>query len=195
MPSDSLQQIADEIAACTRCRLWETRTQTVPGEGPPQAQVILVGEGPGEQEDQQGRPFVGRSGQLLTQLLAAAGLPRETVFIGNIVKCRPPKNRAPRKDERAACRPFLKRQMALLRPEVVVPLGGTAAQALLGKGISITQDHGQWHESDFSPDAKAIIFPTFHPAAALRNPAWRESLEADLAALATELQQRQAFRK
>jgi DNA polymerase len=151
---------------------------------------MIVGEGPGEQEDRQGRPFVGRAGQLLTRLLAAVGWPRETVFIGNVVKCRPPHNRPPRKDEIRACQPYLQRQIALLQPDVIVTLGGTATAALLGPEVSITQAHGQWQNGGVLPGANAPIFPTFHPAAALRSPAWREALEADLAALAEELKRR-----
>jgi DNA polymerase len=152
---------------------------------------MIVGEGPGEQEDRQGRPFVGRAGQLLTRLLAAVDLPRETVFIGNVVKCRPPNNRPPRKDEIRACQSYLQRQIALLQPDVIVTLGGTAAAALLGPEVSITQAHGQWQNGCVLPGVNVPIFPTFHPAAALRSPAWREALEEDLAALAAELKRRE----
>lgn len=184
---DSLEQIAAEVAACRRCRLWESRTHPVPGEGPSRVRVMIVGEGPGEQEDQQGRPFVGRAGKLLTSLLEAVGLPRETVFIGNVVKCRPPRNRPPRQDERRACLPYLQRQIALLQPDVIVALGATAATALLGRPVSITQDHGRWLEGSALPGISVAVFPTFHPAAALRSPAWRQGLEADLAALVRDL--------
>ena len=187
---DSLEQIAAEVSACRRCRLWEARTRPVPGEGPSRVQVMIVGEGPGEQEDQQGRPFVGRAGKLLTSLLEAAGLPRETVFIGNVVKCRPPGNRPPRQDEMRACFPYLQRQIALLQPAVIVALGSTAATALLGQPVSIIQDHGRWREASVLPDRSVPVFPTFHPAAALRSPAWRQGLEADLAALVRELPSR-----
>lgn len=188
--SDSLEQIAAEVSVCRRCRLWETRSRPVPGEGPARVQVMIVGEGPGEQEDRQGRPFVGRAGKLLTQLLETVGLPRETVFIGNVVKCRPPRNRPPRQDEMCACLPYLQRQIALLQPAVIVALGGTAAAALLGQPVSMTQEHGQWREGGTWPGVSVPVFPTFHPAAALRHPAWREGLEADLAVLARKLQSR-----
>ena len=127
----SLAAIAELVASCIKCRLCEGRAHTVPGEGPADARLVVVGEGPGRVEDETGRPFVGPAGELLTKILAAIELPRERVFICNIVKCRPPENRQPQYDEIAACVPYLFRQIELLKPQVILAMGGTAAQTLL----------------------------------------------------------------
>mgnify|MGYP001342185409 CR=1 FL=1 len=168
-PIETLDAVAAHIAGCRRCQLCETRTNTVPGEGNPQATLMLVGEGPGETEDQTGRPFVGRAGQLLDQMLAAIDCPRSSVFIANIVKCRPPGNRKPLPEESAACLPYLHRQIALVRPRVLLALGGTAADALLGGKQTLGSMRLQVHRYGTTP-----LIVTYHPAALLRNPNWKK---------------------
>jgi uracil-DNA glycosylase family 4 len=162
----ALAAVAAEIAGCRACRLCEGRTQTVPGEGDPDAAILFVGEGPGEQEDLSGRPFVGRAGQLLRRMiLEEIGIPPERVFIANLVKCRPPGNRAPAPDEAAACLPFLRRQVAAVRPRILVTLGNPATQSLLQTKEGITRLRGK-------PVVKGgfTFFPTYHPSYLLRNP-------------------------
>lgn len=155
-----------EIRECERCALYRGRLNVVPGEGNPRARLMLIGEGPGQQEDRMGRPFVGPSGELLTRMLHAIGLERSEVYICNIVKCRPPKNRNPEPEEAQACLPFLRMQVALVRPKIIVLLGKVACRWTLGEEISITRGHGVWHER------KGVWFlPTFHPSALLRDPA------------------------
>lgn len=173
-----LEQLAVQIRACQRCRLAQTRGQAVPGEGPANAPILLIGEGPGFHEDRQGRPFVGRSGDLLEKLLASIGLSRGDVFIANVVKCRPPENRDPLPDEIEACRPYLDRQTALIGPRLVLTLGRISL-ARYFPGQSITRIHGQirWVEH-------VGYVPMFHPAAALRNPQWMAAMRADFAQLA-----------
>jgi len=165
---DSLRGIADVVAACTRCRLCEGRTHTVPGEGPTDARLVVVGEGPGRVEDETGRPFVGPAGELLTKILAAIDLPRERVYICNVVKCRPPENRAPADDEMRACLPYLYRQLDLIRPKVILAMGGTAAGALLETRVALGQLRRKVHRFRGTP-----LIVTYHPAALLRNPNWK----------------------
>ncbi|MEO8138568.1 MAG: uracil-DNA glycosylase [Gemmatimonadota bacterium] len=165
----SLDAVAAMISGCRKCMLCEGRTHTVPGEGNPQARLMCVGEGPGATEDETGRPFVGAAGQLLNRMLAAIDCPRETVFIANIVKCRPPQNRKPLPDEAAACLPYLHRQIALLRPTVLLALGGTAAEHLLGVKSSLGGLRGKVHSYGGIP-----VVVTYHPAALLRNPNWKK---------------------
>ena len=172
---DSLARIAEEVARCTRCQLCEARTHTVPGEGDPRARLMVVGEGPGESEDRLGRPFVGRAGELLDKMLVAIDLPRERVFIANVVKCRPPRNRTPLPDERAACLPYLRRQIALVRPRVLLALGTTAAEALLDARQSLGQLRLKVHRWNGIP-----LVVTYHPAALLRNPNWKRPAWDDL---------------
>jgi len=165
----ALEQIASDVRACTRCRLHETRTLAVPGEGNPDTEVIFVGEGPGFNEDQQGRPFVGRAGDLLVRLLASIGWRREDVFITNVVKCRPPDNRDPLPDEIAACAPHLRRQLEALDPAVVVTLG-RFSMATFMPGARIGQVHGTTTTVDPATGARdALAFAMYHPAAALRS--------------------------
>ncbi len=164
----SLAGVATLVAACTKCRLCEGRRHTVPGEGPDDARLVVVGEGPGRVEDETGRPFVGRAGELLTKILAAIELPRERVFICNIVKCRPPENRQPQYDEIAACVPYLQRQLELLKPKVILAMGGTAAQTLLNTKQSLGSLRNQIHRFRGTP-----VIVTYHPAALLRNPNWK----------------------
>lgn len=174
MASDSAESISSEVVSCRQCRLCETRRNAVPGDGSWSAKVMFIGEAPGEQEDNQGQPFVGAAGKLLTELLQSIGLLREEVFITNTVKCRPPNNRPPRKDESAACRGFLERQLNLVRPRVVCPLGNSAIRSLLNSSESVTQLHGKPIEK-----GDVTYFPMFHPAAALYTFALRKVMEED----------------
>lgn len=174
--SAALEELHRQIMECTKCPLAKGRTHAVPGEGNPNAKVMFIGEAPGEQEDAQGRPFVGPAGRFLNELLALAGLEREEVFITNTVKCRPPNNRTPSNDELLACRPFLEAQIALIRPKVVCLLGAAALKALLPElRKTISQVHGQAFTKS------GIIFvPLFHPAAALHQPKWKDVLKQDM---------------
>lgn len=164
----SLEEIAALVRECTRCPLARGRTHAVPGEGNPGADLMVVGEGPGEQEDLSGRPFVGRAGELLDKILMSIEVPRETAYIANVVKCRPPRNRAPLPDERSACLPYLHRQMALVAPKVVLALGTTAAEALLGVKRPLGELRMKVHQLNGIP-----LVVTYHPAALLRNPNWK----------------------
>jgi len=176
------------VRGCTRCRLHAGRTQTVFGVGCPRPALVFVGEGPGAEEDAQGLPFVGRAGQLLTRMIAAMTLTREQVYICNVVKCRPPGNRTPADDEMETCCPFLFRQLAILRPAVIVALGRPATQTLLVTKAPITKLRGTFH--DFPPPAlahlglpPAQLMPTFHPAYLLRNPPAKADAWKDLQAV------------
>lgn len=164
----SLTSVAEAAASCERCRLAPTRTQVVFGVGADDADLMFVGEGPGEQEDLKGEPFVGRAGQLLTKLIEDIGMSRDDVYIANVVKCRPPGNRDPRPDEIEACAPWLDAQLRLVRPRVVVTLGNFATKLLLDTKTGITKLRGQ--RFDFTrADVSATIVPTFHPSAVLRQ--------------------------
>lgn len=165
----SLDAIAQEIAGCRQCFLCQGRTHTVPGEGNPKAELVLVGEGPGQTEDETGRPFVGRAGELLTGILKAIGYTRDEVFICNVVKCRPPQNRKPLPDEMNACLPYLEAQLDLIRPKVILALGATAAEALLQAKRSLSDLRGKVHSYRGIP-----LVVTYHPAALLRNPNWKK---------------------
>lgn len=161
---DALREVA---LGCPRCRLAETRGRVVFGEGNPNAKLVVVGEAPGAEEDRTGRPFVGPAGKLLDLLLASVGLPREEVYVCNVLKCRPPRNRDPRPDEVEACSPYLLRQVELIRPRAIAAFGTFAAQTLLGSTTPIGKLRGQVHEYHGVP-----LVPTYHPAALLRTPAW-----------------------
>jgi DNA polymerase len=166
----ALEGIAAEVRACTRCRLHAGRTRAVPGEGHPDTEVVFVGEGPGMNEDRQGRPFVGRAGDLLVRFLATIGWRREEVFITNIVKCRPPDNRDPEPDEVAACLPYLQRQLQVLDPALIVTLGRHSMGRFI-PGARIGQAHGTLHPVDPATGAgSAMVYAMYHPAAALRAP-------------------------
>jgi uracil-DNA glycosylase len=168
---EALERIGDEVRACTRCRLHEGRTRAVPGEGDPDTEVVFVGEGPGMNEDREGRPFIGRAGQLLDRLLASIGWQRDDVFITNVVKCRPPDNRDPGPDEIAACAPYLRRQLEVLDPAVVVTLG-RYSMGMFMPGARIGQVHGTTQPADPETGARdALVFAMYHPAAALRTAA------------------------
>jgi uracil-DNA glycosylase family 4 len=181
----TLEDLAAQVRGCTQCRLSQSRTLAVPGEGPLGAQWLLVGEAPGAEEDATGRPFVGASGRLLRRELEASGIDPEAVYITNIVKCRPPANRAPRADEVATCTSlYLTRQLQLVGPRAIAALGATAANALLASAVRVTADHGTWrHDYDLTDD-ELPVFVTYHPAAALRSERWRAELRADLRRLA-----------
>ena len=172
-----LEEIASEVRVCPLCELCRSRTHAVPGEGPPKARVMLIGEGPGWHEDQQGRPFVGNSGKFLNELLGAAGLKREDVFITNVVKCRPPGNRDPVPDEIAACSGYLERQIAAIDPDVIVTLG-RFSMARWFPGERISRIHGQPKK-----DGRRLIVPMYHPAAALHQGALRGAITDDFAKL------------
>lgn len=173
---DPYEALRSEALACRRCGLCETRTTVVFGEGSRRPRLMVVGEAPGADEDATGRPFVGRAGQLLTRMLAAIGLAREDVYIGNVLKCRPPDNRPPRPDEVAACRPYLLEQIRLLEPALVLVLGNHAARAVLGTDRGIGSIRGR---VTVSPDGIRVL-PTFHPAYLLRNPAAKREAWEDL---------------
>ena len=176
-----LDAIAAEVRVCTNCRLHETRTNAVPGEGDPETEVVFVGEGPGFNEDRGGRPFIGRAGDLLVKLLASIGWRREEVFITNIVKCRPPENRDPLPDEVAACAPYLQRQLAALDPAVIVTLG-RHSMARFMPGARISGAHGTVRPVDPETGAQdALVFAMYHPAAALRTQAIEVQSYADIA--------------
>lgn len=174
-----LQALQQECLACRRCGLCETRHSVVFGQGAVHAEVMLVGEGPGANEDEQGLPFVGKSGQLLDHYLEAVDLSRdENVYIANIVKCRPPQNRDPLPEESAACMPWLRQQFQLIRPKIVVCLGRVAAQRMLDPGFSISRDHGKFFDKQGT-----LFMATYHPAALLRYPDNKPAVFGDFVAL------------
>lgn len=166
--SQDLDEIAATVAVCERCALSKSRTNAVPGEGAKDAGLVVVGEGPGAREDETGRPFVGRAGELLTGILRAIDLEREEVFICNIVKCRPPSNRTPRQEEIEACVPYLYRQLDIVRPKVILAMGSTAISTLLQRKQSLGAFRGKVHHFRSIP-----LVATYHPAALLRNPNWK----------------------
>jgi uracil-DNA glycosylase len=173
---DTLERIRTDITPnCTRCKLHKARKQIVFGVGNPKAQLVFVGEGPGRDEDEQGEPFVGRAGKLLTQMIEAMSLKREDVYICNVVKCRPPENRLPEKDEIATCSPFLLRQLGVINPKVICCLGACSAQTLLETTQGISRFRGEWF--DFRG---AKLIATYHPAYLLRNPAAKSEVWKDL---------------
>jgi uracil-DNA glycosylase family 4 len=171
----SLDEIAQKVAKCTRCPLYKTATNPVPGEGDPRAELVCVGEAPGAKEDETGRPFVGQAGQLLTKILAAIDMTREQVFICNVLKHRPPGNRNPQPDEVEACSPYLIRQLELIKPKVIVAFGTFAAQTLLNTKTPLGQLRGLVHRYHGTP-----LVVTYHPAALLRNPAWKRPTWEDV---------------
>jgi DNA polymerase len=176
-PPAALRRVEAASVGCTRCKLSTGRTTIVFGTGSPEARLVIIGEGPGEEEDRQGKPFVGRAGQLLTKMLESVSIPREEVYICNIVKCRPPGNRNPEPEEIGACAPFLAGQLAAIQPGVICALGTFAAQQLLRTREPISRLRGQLHRL-----GAAVVIPTFHPAFHLRNPgpAYRRQAYDDL---------------
>lgn len=163
-PLKELNEINNEIEGCSKCKLHDTKKNYVPGEGSPEPDILFIGEGPGEREDNLGRPFVGKAGELLDKLIIKMGYSRERVFIGNILKCRPPGNRDPLPDEVAACKPYLERQLAILKPKVIVCLGKVALNNLLGENYSIMKERGKLFYFNDIP-----VIPTYHPAYILRQ--------------------------
>jgi len=183
LKAESLQELRAAIGDCRRCKLCSGRTHLVFGVGNPNAELMFVGEGPGRDEDLQGEPFVGRAGQLLTDIITKGmGMKREDVYIANVVKCRPPDNRNPEPDEVAACEPFLKKQIELVRPRIIIGLGKFAVQTLLQSKIPITKVRGNWHSYH-----GIKLMPTFHPAYLLRNPADKKLVWEDIKKVIKEL--------
>jgi uracil-DNA glycosylase family 4 len=178
-----LELLAKDVSTCTACRLHSTRTQTVFARGTGSAGLAFVGEGPGADEDEQGYPFVGKAGQLLDRMIEAMGFDRDDVYVANIVKCRPPKNRKPEPDEMATCMPFLEQQLDLIKPEVIVALGATAVQGLLGTTEGITRLRGRWKLYR----GRIAVMPTFHPAYLLRNPPAKRDVWNDLQAVLRQM--------
>jgi DNA polymerase len=183
----SWHDLIQRINTCDKCELCQTRSTTVPGEGDPHAALMFVGEGPGRDEDEQGRPFVGRAGQLLDKMIEAMGLERKDVYICNIVKCRPPQNRTPLDHEAFACLPYLREQFLLVRPKVIVCLGATAAKYVYDPDVRITRDRGKWICK------KGVwMIPTYHPAALLRDPPKKREVWQDLQAVMAKLEELEA---
>jgi DNA polymerase len=181
--NDTLERIAADIGPdCTRCKLHRRRNKIVFGVGNPHARLVFVGEGPGADEDAQGIPFVGRAGQLLTQMIEAMGLKRDDVYICNVVKCRPPENRTPEPEEIETCSPYLLRQLDVIKPQVIVCLGAVAAKALLGVNTSMGKLRQQWFEF-----RSAKLLATYHPAYCLRNPPSKADVWKDLQLAMVEL--------
>lgn len=172
---ETLQKIADMAALCTKCSLHNCRTNIVAHRGSSKAEVMFVGEAPGREEDAQGLPFVGRAGKLLDNMIVAMGYGRDDVFVANICKCRPPENRKPLQDEMDACLPYLQSQIDLVAPKVIITLGATATEGLLGRGPGITKRRGKWEQYEGIP-----VMPTLHPAYLLRNPAAKHDVWEDL---------------
>ena len=190
----ALEEIAAEVAACTRCPLHHQRTRAVPGEGHHDTEVVFVGEGPGYNEDQQGRPFVGAAGALLNELLRAIGWKREEVFVTNVVKCRPPANRDPDPTEIAACAPYLRRQLEVLDPALVVTLGRHSLGTFM-PGARISGAHGTHRPTDPDTGARAALtYAMYHPAAALRQNSLRETMLDDMAGIPEALLESRARR-
>lgn len=179
---DNWEVLERECLACKECSLCQTRQHVVFGVGNPQAEILLVGEGPGANEDEQGVPFVGRAGQFLDDMLAIIGLDRTKVYIANIVKCRPPGNRDPLNVEQDACIGYLRRQMALIRPKILVCLGRIAAMRLIDEKFRITREHGIWHDVD-----GMRMMAMYHPSALLRDPGKRPETFDDLKSLQNEI--------
>ena len=178
---DALSRIADEVRVCKKCQLWKSRTLAVPGEGPLGAEVVIVGEAPGRNEDLKGRPFVGAAGKNLDELLGEAGLDRSSVFITNVVKCRPPSNRRPTKKESDTCNQYLRRQIELLAPRILVLLGDVALRQFF-PDATLSKTHGKTVKR-----GGARFFPTYHPAAMIYDPTLRSVLAEDFRVLRKEL--------
>jgi DNA polymerase len=183
---DKLAQITKEVSVCTNCALHESRKKSVPGEGPADAEIMFIGEGPGFHENEQGRPFVGAAGKFLDQLLAQAGVTRADVWIGNVVKCRPPENRDPLPDELSACDEYLERQIEAINPSIIVTLGRFSMGKFI-KGAKISQVHGQMQKI-----GGRYVIAMFHPAAALHQAALKPAILADFAKLPELLKEARA---
>jgi len=180
--SEDLKTVREELGDCRRCRLWETRKKIVFGKGNERARLVFVGEAPGYEEDIQGIPFIGKAGQLLTRIIAAIGMKRDEVYLTNVVKCHPPRNRVPAHDEVACCYPFLARQLRIIRPQVICALGSAAARTLLNTEAGITTLRGTFRDWEGIP-----VMPTFHPAFLLRSPDRKRETWEDMQALQRHL--------
>lgn len=176
------EKLYDECNKCTKCPLYQTKTNTVFGSGNKNADLMFIGEAPGESEDLQGKPFVGRSGQLLDKYLDAVGLKREDTYIANIIKCRPPKNRDPKPEEQDACIDYLRRQLSLINPKVIVCLGRISAMRIIKPDFKITSEHGKWFKK-----GNYLICAVYHPAALLRDPRKRDDMMADFLSIRQKL--------
>ena len=181
---NSWEDLKQECLQCHACSLAETRTNVVFGVGTPQAEVVIVGEAPGANEDKQGEPFVGRAGKLLDDMLAMIGLDRSRIYITNSVKCRPPQNRDPKPEETACCIGYLSRQLEIIKPKIIVCLGRVAATILIDKGFKVTRQHGEWFNKD-----GVWYMGTFHPAALLRNPHNKPDAFEDMLALQSKIRE------
>lgn len=181
---ESLKILADQAAACNACELHKSRNKSVFSRGDVNAKIVFVGEAPGQDESEQGVPFVGRSGKLLDAMIIAMGLQRDEVYICNICKCRPPDNRKPSSEEMSACKPFLVQQLDFVAPKVIIALGATAVEGLLGSGEGITKRRGKWGLYN-----GIKVMPTFHPAYLLRNPSAKEIVKLDLQEVLKYLQE------
>ncbi|MDI6847804.1 MAG: type-4 uracil-DNA glycosylase [Candidatus Bathyarchaeia archaeon] len=188
-----LDAIAAGVIVCRKCELWKTRKNAVPGEGSPNSQIMFIGEAPGYWEDIQGRPFVGAAGKFLDTLLSEIGFSRQTVFIGNILKCRPPKNREPLPDEIQKCTPYLNSQIQIIQPKIIVTLGNYSTAYIFSKATlpfnGITQAHGKFYKASIL-DMRVTMFPTFHPAASLYSARYKEQLIRDFRTLQHELKEK-----
>jgi len=188
-----LNAVAAEVIVCRKCSLWKTRKNAVPGEGNPDTQIMLIGEAPGYWEDAEGRPFVGAAGKLLDTLLSEIGFSRNDVFIGNVLKCRPPRNREPQPKEIQTCTPYLDRQIRIIQPKFIVTLGNHSTAYIFSKAAlpfnGITQARGKFYETSIL-GMQVTVFPTFHPAAALYNAKYKEQLTNDFQQLKRELKRR-----
>jgi len=193
-----LAAVASEVTVCTKCPLWKTRKNAVPGEGSARSKIMFVGEAPGHSEDAQGRPFVGAAGKFLDELLSEIGAPRENVFITNVVKCRPPRNRAPKSSEVQTCTPYLDRQTRILEPKLIATLGNYATAYVFSKaklpfsGIALV--HGKPHVATIL-SMKVIVFPMFHPATVLYNPKYKTVLRQNFQSLKDEVERALHSRK
>lgn len=181
-PAAALAEVASSISTCMLCRLGKGRTHTVPGIGNPRARLMFIGEAPGRDEDLKGEPFVGRAGQLLTDIIKAMKLSREQVYIANVIKCRPPENRNPEPDELDACRPYIRQQIDLIKPKVIVTLGRFALQSTLERSVAISSARGEW-----TSIGGIKLMPTYHPAYLLRNPAAKRDVWSDMKKVMAEL--------
>ncbi len=180
---EELQKVEHAICSCTKCMLWESRTHAVPGGGKVSAPVMIIGEAPGQHEDESGKPFVGRSGKLLDEMFEVAGLNRaKHLYITSVVKCRPPKNRNPYQKEINTCLPYVFKQLELIKPKLIICLGSVAAKTLLGKDFKISKKRGQW----ISFEGYGML-PTFHPSAVLRNPNLKQVVIEDFKRVAQRL--------
>jgi len=181
----SLEEVQNWLGNCKRCGLCKTRNEIVFGVGNPKAKLFFVGEGPGAEEDKQGLPFVGRAGQLLDKIIESMGLTRNKVYIANVVKCRPPQNRVPEEDEQEKCLPFLKAQIAVVKPDFIVTLGLTATRALLNPDLQLAEVRGHFHPLSWDPSIE--VLPTYHPAYLLRNPGAKKLVWEDMKKLIKKL--------